>query len=75
VEKSLNPSKVLALEFFEEENDDEEVFSFSTVNKYKTDIRNLKESVMKLRKDKGPSNFYSEGINPKLKYFKNEQIK
>ena len=60
MEKSLNPSKVLELEFFDEE-DDEEVFSFSTMNHYKTDVRNLKHSVMKLDKAQNQSKFHSEG--------------
>lgn len=61
MEKSLDPSKVLGLEFFEED-ETEEVFSFSTMNHYKTDIRNLKESVMRLSKHGANLKFQSEGI-------------
>jgi hypothetical protein len=61
VEKSLDPSKVLGLEFFDD-NENEEVFSFSTVNKYKTDIKNLKMSVMKLSTVDPHNKFKSEGI-------------
>jgi hypothetical protein len=60
VEKSLDPSKVLGLEFFEE-NENEEVFSFSTINKYKTDVKNLKISLMKLSTVDPNKNFKSEG--------------
>lgn len=60
VEKSLDPSKILTFEFFEDD-DNEEVFSFSTINKYKTDIRNLKMSVMKLKTIEKKPDFKSEG--------------
>jgi len=65
VEKSLDPSKVLGLEFFKDD-EDEEVFSFSTVNKYKTDIKNLKMSVMKLSTIDAQKKVKSEGIEVSL---------
>lgn len=64
MEKSLDPTKILTFEFFEDD-DDEEVFSFSTVNKYKTDIRNLKMSVMKLQQKENLPHFQSEGTQAK----------
>ena len=60
MEKSLDPSKVLGLEILEE-NENEEIFSFSTVNHYKTNVQNLKESVMKLQKTNAQLKFQSEG--------------
>lgn len=65
----MDPSKILTFEFFEDD-EDEEVFSFSTINKYKTDIRNLKMSVMKLKTMEKKPNFQSEGSILVYKNFK-----
>ena len=62
MEKSLDPSKVLGLELFDEnEEENDQVFSFSTINKYKTDAKNLKDSIMKLGTSNAPLKFKSEG--------------
>ena len=46
MEKSLDPSKVLTLKNFD--LDDEDVFSFSTSNQYKTNLKSLKKSVWEM---------------------------
>lgn len=57
VEKSLDPSKVLELVKVAEEDD---VFSFSQINLYKTDVRSLKKNLWSLDQNKKKPQFHSE---------------
>lgn len=74
VEKSLDPSKVLEIVKVGEEDD---VFSFSQVNLYKTDVRSLKKNLWSLDQNKKKPQFQSEksrDIHCFIYQFKNGNI-